>query len=140
MHPSFTDHMSTTRMEQYQREATAMQRVNYAKSSSDNPTGSSSLTRILWYLFFGLNIPTSSQKQGEAYTLRGFQARLNTTMWMIACIALGLGLLIGSFINSNFGLLPIVLLSSIILVVVLLPIVTRSASMLSKHTHVPSHR
>ena len=140
MHPSFTDHMSTTRMDQYQREAMVMQRMNHAKSNSDNPTGSSSLTRNLWYVFFGLNIPTSSQKQGEPYTLPGFQARLNATMWMIGCIALGLGLLIGSFINSNFGLLPIVLLSSIILIAVLLPIVTRSASMLSKHTHVPSHR
>ena len=140
MHPSFTDHMSTTRMDQYQREAMVMQRMNHAKSNSDNPTGSSSLTRNLWYVFFGLNIPTSSQKRGEAYTLPGFQARLNATMWMIGCIALGLGLLIGSFINSNFGLLPIVLLSSIILIAVSLPIVTRSASMLSKHSHVPSHR
>ena len=140
MHPSFTENMSTKRMEQFQREAMVMQRVNHAKSTADNTTSSSSLTRILWYLFFGLHIPTSSQKQSEAYTLQSFQARLNATMWMIGCIALGLGLLIGSFINSNFGLLPIVLLSSIILIVVSLPIVTRSASMLSKHTHVPSHR
>ena len=140
MHPSITGHMSTTRMDQYQREAMAMQRVNHAKNNSDNPLGSSSLTRNLWYVFFGLNIPTSSQKQGETYTLPGFQARLKATMWMIGCIALGLGLLIGSFINSNFGLLPIVLLSSIILIAVSLPIVTRSASMLSKHAHVPTHR
>ena len=140
MHPSITDHMSTTRMAQFQREAIVMQRVNHAKNSSVNPTGSSTLTRNLWYVFFGLNVPTSSQKQGEPNTLPGFQARLNATMWMIGCIALGLGLLIGSFINSNFGLLPIVLLSSIILIVVSLPIVTRSASMLSKHAHVPTHR
>jgi uncharacterized protein YacL len=140
MHPSFTDHMSTKRMEQFQRDAMFMQRVNHAKSSPDNTAGSSSLTRILWYLFFGLHITTSSQKQGETYTLQSVQARLNATMWMIGCLALGLGLLIGSFINSNFGLLPIVLLSSIILVAILLPVVTRSASLLSKHAHVPSHR
>ena len=140
MHPSFTDQMSTTRMEQFQREAVVMQRVNHAKSSSNNTTGSSSITHILWYVFFGLNIPTSNQKQGEASNLQSFQARLNVTMWMIGCIALGLGLLIGSFINNNFGLLPIVLLSSIILVAVSFPIVKRSASMLSKHTNVPSHR
>ena len=140
MHPSITDHMSTTRMDQYQREAMVMQRLNHAKGNSDNPTGSNSLTRILWYVFFGLNIPTPSQKQGEAYTLPGFQARLNASMWMIGFIALGLGLLIGSFINSNFGLFPIVFLSSIILVAVSLPIVARSASMLSKHTQIPSHR
>ncbi len=140
MHPSFTDHMSMTHMEQFQREAIVMQRANHAKSNSGNTTGSSSITRILWYVFFGLNIPASSQKQGEPYTLTGFKARLNATMWMIGCIALGLGLLIGSFINSNFGLLPIVFLSAIILVAVSLPIVTRSASMLGKHSHVPSHK
>ena len=132
MHPSFTEHMSTKHIEQFQREAMTMQRVNQAKNSPNNITDSSSLTRILWYLFFGLHIPTSSQKQGEAYTLQSFQARLNATMWMIGCVALGLGLLIGSFINSNFGLLPIVLLSSIILVAVSLPILTRSASILRK--------
>src|SRR5438132_11634255 len=114
MHPSFTEHMSTTRMEQYQREAMVMHRVNHAKSSSANTTSSSSLTRTLWYVFFGLHIPTSSQKQGEASTLSSFQARLSATLWMIGCVALGLGLLIGSFISSNFGLLPIVLLSIII--------------------------
>jgi uncharacterized protein YacL len=139
MHPSFTDHMSTTRMKQFQREAMAKQRANLTKSNADNTTGGSSLTRKLWYVFFGLNIPASSHKQGETYTLPSFQARLNVTMWMIACIALGLGLLIGSFIFSNFGLLPIVLLAIIILVVVSLPILTRSASMLSKHSHMPSH-
>ena len=133
MHPSFTDHMSTKRMEQFQREAMVMQRVNHAKSSPDNTTGSSSLTRILWYLFFGLHIPTSSQKQGEAYTIQSFQARLNATLWMIGCVALGLGLLIGGFLYSSFGLAPIVLLASIILVVVSLPILMRSASALSKH-------
>jgi hypothetical protein len=140
MHPSFTDHMSTTRMQQLQREAIAMQRLNHAKSSSDSATGSSSLKRILWYVVFGLHIPGSGQKQAETDTLPSFQARLNATIWMIGCIALGLGLLIGSFINSNFGLLPIILLSSIILIAVSLPILTRSASMLSKHTHMPSHR
>ena len=140
MHPSFTDHMSTKRMEQFQREAMVMQRVNHAKSSPDNTNGSSSLTSILWYVFFGLHIPTSSQKQDEAYILQSLQARLNATLWMIGCVALGLGLLIGSFINSTFGLLPIVLLSSILLVTVSLPILTRSASLLSKHTQMPFHR
>ena len=140
MHPSFTEHMSTKRMEQFQREATVMQLVNHANSSQDHTTGSHSPTRILWYVLFGLHIPTSSQKQGEAYTLQGFQARLNATMWIVGFVALGLGLLIGGFLYSNFGLLPIVLLSSIILVAVSVPILLRSMSVLSKHYQVPSHR
>jgi hypothetical protein len=140
MHPSFTEHMSTKRMEQFQREATVMQRLNHANSNLDNTTGGHSFPRILWYVLFGLHIPTSSQKQGEAYTLQGFQARLNATMWIVGFVALGLGLLIGGFLYSNFGLLPIVLLSSIILVAVSFPILLRSMSVLSKHYQVTSHR
>ena len=140
MHPSFTDHMSTTHMEQFQREAMVMQRMNQAKNNSDITPDGSSLTHTLWYVFFGLNIPNSSQKQSETNSIQSFQSGLNATMWIIGCIALGLGLLLGSFINSNFGLLPIVLLSSIILIAVSLPILSRSASMLIRHTHIPSHR
>jgi hypothetical protein len=140
MHPSFTEQMSKQRIEALQREATAMQRVNHANGNMDNKTGSSSLTRILWYLFFGLHIQISNQKQGEGYTLQGSQARLNAAIWIVGLIALGLGLLIGGFLYSNFGLLPIVLLSSIILVVVSLPILLRSVSVLSKHYQVTSHR
>ena len=65
MHPSITDHMSTTRMDQYQREAMVMQRVNHAKSNSDNPMGSSSLTRNLWYVFFGLNILPQAKNRAK---------------------------------------------------------------------------
>jgi hypothetical protein len=127
-------------MEQFQREATVMQLVNHANSSQDHTTGSHSSTRILWYVLFGLHLQTSNQKQDEAYTFKGFQARLNAALWMVGFIALGLGLLIGGFLYGNFGLLPIVLLSSIILVVVSLPILLRSMSVLSKHSHIPSHR
>jgi hypothetical protein len=127
-------------MEQFQREATIMQRVNHAKSSLDNTTGSYSFTRILWYVFFGLRIPTSNQKQGEGNSLQSFQARLNASMWVVGSVALGFGLLIGGFLYSNFGLLPIVLLSSILLVAVSFPILLRSVSVMSKHSQVNSHR
>lgn len=140
MHPTFTEHMSATRMEQFHSEAMSMQRLNHAHSDSNNSPGSSSLASVLWYVFFGLNIPNASQKLGETNHNQSFQSRLNAAMWVIGCIALGLGLLIGSFINTNFGLLPIVLLSCILLIVVSLPILSRSASLLTRHTHVPSHR
>ena len=140
MHPSFTEHMSATRMEQFHGEAMAMQRANHAKSNSDNIPGNSSLSSILWYVFFGLNISNISQKPAGTNSIQSFQSRLNITMWVIGCIALGLGLLIGSFLNANFGLVPIVLLSGILLIVVSLPILSRSASLLTRHTHVPSHR
>jgi len=140
MHPSFTEYMSTKRMEQFQREATVMQRVNHANSNQDNTPGSLSPTRILWYVLFGLHVPISNQKQGEGYSLQDLQARLNATMWMVGFLALGLGLLIGGFLYSNFGQLLIVLLSGIILIAVSLPILLRSMVVLSKHSQVPSHR
>jgi hypothetical protein len=135
MHPSFLEQMTKQHMQDLQREAAVMQRAN---SDLHNKTGNHSFTHILWYLLFGLHIPASGQKQ--EYTLDKLQARLNATIRVVGLLALGLGLLIGGFLNSNFGLVPIVLFSSIILVAVSFPILLRSVSVLSKHDHLPSHR
>ena len=140
MHPSFHEQMSKQRMEALQREAAFAHRANHVNSDLENKTGNQVFTRILWYLLFGLHIPASSQKLSDEYTLTGFQARLNATMWMVGFVALGLGLLIGGFLYSSFGLVPIVLLTSSMLVIVSIPILIRSASVLSKHNQVPYHR
>jgi len=140
MHPSFNEHMSKERMEQFQREATVMQQVNHANSNSDNVTGSHSFTRLIWYLLFGLHIQASNLKQDEADNLHAMQTRLHAAIWMVGCVALGLGLLVGGFLYGKFGLLPIVLLSGIILVAVSLPILLRSVSLLGRHYQVSSHR
>jgi hypothetical protein len=140
MHPSFTEQMSKQRMQVLQHEAAVAQRANHAKSVLDNTTGNQASTRTLWYLLFGLHIPNSSQKLSDDYTLRGFQAHLNATMLMVGCVALGLGLLIGGFLYSSFGLASIVLIASIILIAVSFPILLRSATLLSKHAQVHSHR
>ncbi len=140
MHPSFHEQMSKQRIEALQREATVMQRVNHANSNLNNTTGGHSFPRILWYVLFGLHIPTSSQKQGEEYSIGRLQANLNTIARVIGLVALGLGLLIGGFLYSNLGLVPVVLLAGIILVVVSFPILLRSMSLLSKHYQVTSHR
>jgi type IV secretory pathway VirB2 component (pilin) len=87
-----------------------------------------------------MHIPTPNQKQGEEYSIGRLQGNLNTITRVIGLVALGLGLLIGGFLYSSFGLAPIVLLASIILVVVSLPILMRSASALSKHNQIPSRR
>ena len=140
MHPAIHEKMSEQRMQVLQHEAVVAQHANRAISDFDNTTGKQAFNRTLWYLLFGLHIPTSSQKLSDEYTLRGFQAHLNATMWMVGFVALGLGLLIGGFLYSSFGLAPIVLLASIILVAVSFPILMRSASLLSKHSQVHSHR
>jgi hypothetical protein len=140
MHPSINEQMYKQHMEVLQHEATVAQRSRRAFSELDYETGGSSLTHELWYLLFGMNIPTPTQKQGEEYPMHGLQADLNVITRIVGLVALGLGLLIGGFLYSNFGLMPIVLLASIILVVVSLPILMRSALALSKHNQVPSHR
>ncbi len=140
MHPMIHEQMSMQRMEELRREATLARRANHANSDVDNKTGSSAFTHALWYLLFGLHIPAPSQKRAAEYTIQGFQAHLNATIWMVGFVALGLGLLIGSFLFSSFGPLPIVLLASIILVTVSIPILLRSLSLLSKHNQVVSHR
>ena len=140
MHPSFHEQMSKQRMEALQREAAVAQLTNLANSDFGNKTGSNSLTGILYYLLFGLRIPTFNQKQGEESTAGRFQANLNAITRVVGLVALGLGLLLGGFLYSSFGLVPIVLLTSSMLVVVSIPILIRSASKLSKHNQVSSHR
>ncbi len=141
MHPLIHEQVAKQRMEGLQREAAAIQRMNRAKNSDlDNKTGNHSFTHILWYLLIGLHIPTSSQNQGrlrEEYNLGKLQARLNATIRVVGLAALGLGLLIGGFLNSRFGLVPIVLLSGIILVAVSFPILMRSVWMLRKYIRMP---
>jgi hypothetical protein len=140
MHPMIHEQMSTQRMEQLRREATLVRRANHANSDVDSKTGSNSFTHVLWYLLFGLHIPSANQKRAAEYSIQGFQAHLNATIWMVGFVALGLGLLIGGFLFSSFGPLPIVLLTSIILVGVSIPILLRSVLVLSKHNQVHSHR
>jgi hypothetical protein len=140
MHPMIHEQMSMQRMEELRREASLARRANNANSDVDSKTGSNAFTHALWYLLFGLHIPASSQKRAAEYTIQGFQAHLNATIWMVGFVALGLGLLIGGFLYNSFGPLPIVLLTSIILVGVSIPILLRSVSVLSKHNQVHSHR
>jgi len=143
MHPRIHEQMANQRMEELQREAATMQQMNRANSDLDNKTGNHSVTHVLWYLLIGLHIPTSSQNQAgirEEYTLDKLQARLNATIRVIGLAALGLGLLIGAFLNSRFGLLPIVLLGGIALVAISFPILMRSMLMLRKHIRMPLQR
>jgi len=143
MHPLFHEQMAKQRMEELRREAAVMQRVNRAKSELDNRTGGRSFTRILWYMLFGLRIPSSGQSHHgikEEYTLDRLQARLKTTTRVVGLTALGLGSLIGGFLNSRFGLVPVVLLSGVILVAVSLPILMRSRSMLREYIRMPFQR
>jgi hypothetical protein len=157
MHPRIHEQMANQRMEELQREAAAIQRMNRASSDMDNKTGNHSFTHVLRYLLFGLHVPASSQNPGtyasrlpaqagemqgegplrEEYNLGKLQAHLNATTRVVGLAALGLGLLVGAYLNSRFGLLPIVLLSGIVLVAVSFPILMRSVSMLTKHRSHP---
>jgi hypothetical protein len=132
MHPSIHEQMSKRRMEALQHEAAVAQLMNRAKKDLDNKTGSNSLTHLLWFLLFGMRLPTPNQKQGEQYSIGRLQANLNAIIRVVGLVALGFGLLIGGFLYSSFGLVPIVLQASIILVVVSIPILLRSVSVLRK--------
>src|SRR5690348_17023169 len=112
MHPSIHEQMSKQRMEALQHEAAVAQRINRAKKDLDNKNGSNSLTHLLWYLLFGMRIPTPDQKQREEYSIGRLQANLNAITRVVGMVTLGFGLLIGGFLYSSFGLVPIVLLAS----------------------------
>lgn len=135
MHPQLHEQMAKQRMKELQREAAAWQRAKEASASLDNKTGDHSFTRILWYLLFGLRIPNYKHNQAalrHEITLDRFQERLNAAMRVVSLVALGLGLLIGSFLDSKSGMPLPVLLSGAILLIVALPVLVRSAGMLRK--------
>ncbi len=140
MHPSIHEQISKQRMETLQHKAAVAQLMHSAKKDLDNKTGNNSHIHLLWYLLYGMRISTPNQKQGEEYSIARLQAHLNAIIRVVGLAALGLGLLIGGLLHSSFGLAPIVLLASIILMVVSLPILMRSASILSKHNQVPYRR
>ncbi len=98
--------------------------VESATSDGDNTR-----TRILWYLLFGLYVP-SYKHLGQELLLDRLQERLNAVLRMICIVSLALGLLIGSLLASRFGPIPATLLSSVAFLVVSVPVLVRSIGLL----------
>ncbi|TMF46909.1 MAG: hypothetical protein E6I32_10960 [Chloroflexi bacterium] len=126
MHPFFQQQLAQQRMEELRREAV---RTSYI-ANSKTPTRSNTRTRILSYLLLDLRVP--GEKQGDFLSYR-LQGRFRTTMRLVCMLSLALGLLIGSALDSKFGVFPAVVLSGMMVVVVGVPILMRSAGALKAY-------
>ncbi len=127
MYPHFYEHLAKQHMEELQREAATMRRAYSVESATSD--GDNTRTRILWYLLFGLYVP-SYKHLGQELLLDRLQERLNAVLRMICIVSLALGLLIGSLLASRFGPIPATLLSSVAFLVVSVPVLVRSIGLL----------
>ena len=124
MHPFIQQQLARQRMEELRREAA---HSSYG-ARIDTSTRSKTRTHMLYYLLLGLRV--QGEKQGD-FLLSGLQGRFRATMCLVCMISLALGLLIGSALDSKFGVSPAVVLSGVAFVVVMVPIVVRSVGVLS---------
>ena len=126
MHPFLNQHMARLHREELQREATAAQAADMAHAN----------TRAFWYLIFDLPILTYSAAEAplsQAITSTKLQGQIRAIIRTIGLGAFGIGLLIGSFLGTRFGLLPATLLGCIICLAISLPILRRSLKVLKEH-------
>jgi hypothetical protein len=131
MHPRFNEQLASQHIQQLQREAAMMRRVA-SEDIAIHPS-SRAYTSVLWYLLFGMRISTYKAEQDSSryeYLPDKLQDRLGTMVRTISAISLALGVLIGSFLFSRFGLFSAALLSGALLVVISVPILVRAAGML----------
>ena len=131
MHPRFNEQLASQHMQQLQRQAAMMRRV--ASEDIAIHPANRAYTSVLWYLLFGMQIPTHKVEQDSSryeYLPGKLQDRLGTMVRTIITITLALGVLIGSFLFSRFGLFSAALLSGALLVVISVPILVRAAGML----------
>jgi len=118
--------MARLHREELQREAKAAQAAEMVQTN----------TRAFWYLIFDLPMLTSSTSEAHlsrSITLTKLQGQIRAIIRTIALGAFGIGLLIGSYLETRFGLLPATLLGCIICLAISLPILRRSLKVLKQH-------
>ena len=76
-------------------------------------------------------MPISTAKQED--TLAWLQDRMYATSRVLGLVALGVGLLAGSFFSTRFGLFPVVLLGALLYTAISLPMLMRSVILLKEH-------
>jgi hypothetical protein len=136
MHPLLHQQLAKLHMEELQREAAT---TRFAKSAGVGG-GKGAINRVpardfshpvLWYLLLGLRVPISTARQED--TLAWLQDRMYATSRVIGLVALGVGLLVGSFFSTRLGLFPAVSLGTLLCTAVSLPILMRLVILLKEH-------
>lgn len=122
MHP-LTEHLANQRREELLRNAAAAR----PSVSEDRPLSIANTRAFLVYLLFGRSLPAGKQPEPD---LRLDQARYRAALRMIGLLALALGVLAGSLLDSRFGLVPAVLVDGAVVAIVAGLLVSHSIELL----------
>lgn len=122
MHPLFHEHLALERRARLQREVAAARR---AGELADQHMASP----LLWYLLLGGSFPTKPLYEQDD-VLERLQDRWRKTASALALLALALGSLVGSLLDSRYGLLPAIVFSFIVLLLTGVPMLGRSLHLL----------
>lgn len=120
MNPLLIERMARLHREELLREAAIARSADQVHEDAQRNSNAFEYRRELWSSILGL--PLMYSPINQAWLRR----RIHATIRMVTLAALGVGMLAGSFLGSRFGLLPAVLLSSIICLIVSLPILLRA--------------
>jgi hypothetical protein len=123
MLPHLSERLASQRREELLREAAAHRRFR----SEDRPSTIANNRAFLGYLLFGQSLPAG--KQPEPGLLMD-QARYRAALRMIGLLALALGVLAGSLLDSRFGLAPAVLVDGAVVAILAGLLVSRSIGLL----------
>lgn len=132
MYPHLSEHLAKQRRDELLRDAAATRllvREELKSSIANNRV-------FLLYLLFGLPLPSS--KLPERALLLD-QAHYNRALRTIGLVALALGVLTGSLLDSRFGLAPAVFVDAAVAVVMLALVLSRSIGLrktrIARHMH-----
>ncbi len=132
MYPFFSEHLANQRRDELLRDATATRllvREELSSSIAKNRV-------LLLYLLFGLPLPSGKSLEPALFL---DQTHYNAALRMIGLVALALGVLAGSLLDSRFGLAPAVFVVSVVLVVLMMLALARSIGLrktrVFRHTH-----
>jgi len=132
MHPFFSEHLANQRRDELLRDGTATRLLVREELSS-----SIAKNRVhLLYLLFGLPLPAGKSPEPALFL---DQAYFNAALRMIGMVALALGVLAGSLLDSRFGLARAVFVDGTVAVLMLVLALARSIGLrktrVFRHTH-----
>jgi len=127
MNPLLIERMAQMHREELLLEAAIARFVDQAHEDELRNRNAYERHRELWSSILGLPLMSSSINQ------EWLQRRMHATIRIVSLAAFGVGILAGSFLGSRFGLLPAVVFSSIVCLLIALPILARLFKMLKEH-------
>jgi hypothetical protein len=131
MHPYLSEHLANQRREELLRDAAA----TYPSTSEGHLSTIANNRASLLYLLIGLPLAASKQPERDLLPDR---ARYSAAFRMISLVALSLGVLVGSLLDSRFGLASVAYVDGAVVAMLVGLVLSRSIGLLK--TRAARHR